>query len=53
MPSNQNNEQLKRFKAAACEVGADGDEATFKAKLGGIARQQPKDVSEPPQGADQ
>ena len=43
MASKDNNEQLERFKAAARELGADEDEAAFKAKLAVIARQKPKD----------
>ena len=41
--------QRARFIEAAREVGADEDEATFKAKLAEIARQKPKgEVPEPP-----
>ncbi len=36
--------QRDRFIEAARELGADEDEATFKAKLGAIARQKVKDV---------
>ena len=39
-------EQRDRFIEAARELGADEDEAAFKAKLATIARQKPKD--EPP-----
>jgi len=34
-----------RFKALARELGCDEDEAAFKAALGHIARQKPKDES--------
>ena len=41
--------QRDRFTEAARELGADKDEAAFKAKLAQIARQKPKkDVPEPP-----
>lgn len=39
--------QAQRFIEAARELGADEDEATFKAKLAVIARQKPKDELEP------
>ncbi len=39
--------QCDRFKALARELGCDEDEATFKAKLARIARQKPKDESNP------
>ena len=38
--------QAQKFEDAARELGADEDEAAFKAKLAVIARQKPKDVSE-------
>lgn len=38
--------QSERFKVAARELGADEDEAAFKAKLATIARQRP--APEPP-----
>ncbi len=41
-------DQRTRFIEAARELGADEDEATFKAKLGVIARQKPKDKPKPP-----
>ncbi len=41
-------EQSARFIEAARQLGADEDEAAFKAKLAQIARQKPKgDVPEP------
>ena len=41
-------EQSTRFIEAARELGANDDEATFKAKLAVIGRQKPKDeVPEP------
>lgn len=40
--------QRDRFVEAARELGCDDDEAVFKAKLAVIARQKPKDKSEPP-----
>ena len=40
--------QAEQFIQAARQLGADEDEATFKAKLGVIARQKVKDVPEPP-----
>ncbi len=40
--------QLSRFIEAARQIGADEDEAAFKAKLAVIARQKPKaDAPEP------
>jgi hypothetical protein len=33
--------QIERFKAVARELGCDDDEATFRAKLGVIARHTP------------
>ena len=40
--------QAERFIEAARQLGADEDEAAFKAKLAQIARQKPKeDVPEP------
>ena len=39
--------QSERFKATARALGADEDEAAFKAKLGVIARQKPKDEPKP------
>ena len=44
---NQDLAQRDRFIEAARELGADEDEATFKAKLAVIARQKPKDKPEP------
>jgi len=45
--------QRQRFTEAACQLGADEDEAAFKAKLAQIARQKPKgDVPEPPKDSD-
>jgi hypothetical protein len=41
--------QRERFIEAARELGADDDEATFKAKLAAIARQKPKDKPEAPE----
>ena len=42
--------QRERFTEAARHLGADEDEAAFKAKLTQIARQKPKDdVPEPPE----
>ena len=35
--------QRERFIEAAQQAGADDDEATFRAKLGVIARQKPKE----------
>jgi hypothetical protein len=35
-------DQAGRFKAAAQQLGADEDEATFKAKLAVIGKQKPK-----------
>ena len=40
--------QSERFIEAARELGADEDEAAFKAKLAVIAKQAPKDGPEPP-----
>ena len=40
--------QLDHFKETARKLGAEDDEATFKEKLGAIARQKPKDHSEKP-----
>ena len=42
------DDQSARFIEAARELGANEDEAMFKAKLAVIARQKPKDVPEPP-----
>ncbi len=43
--------QAQKFIEAARELGADEDDATFKAKLAVIGRQKPKgDVPEPPEG---
>lgn len=44
--------QRDRFIEAAREMGAEDDEATFKAKLGAIARQKVKDVPAEPPGSD-
>ena len=38
--------QAQKFEDAARAIGADEDEAAFKAKLTVIARQKPKDLSE-------
>ncbi len=47
-PADQST-QRDRFTEAARQLGADEDEAAFKAKLAHIARQKPKgDVQEPP-----
>ena len=43
------NLQSTRFIEAARSLGADEDEAAFKAKLAVIARQKPKDEPEPQQ----
>ena len=40
-------EQIERFRETARALGADEDEASFKAKLGVIARQKPKDEPKP------
>jgi hypothetical protein len=40
--------QHDRFIEAARSIGADEDEAAFKAKLGVIARQKPKDPDSAP-----
>jgi len=42
--------QRERFIEAARSLGADEDEAAFKAKLAQIARHKPKDAPEPPKG---
>lgn len=47
-PPEDTRPQRDRFIEAARELGADDDEATFKAKLAVIARQKPKDEPEPP-----
>lgn len=48
--SNADPAQRQRFIEAARQLGADEDEAAFKAKLAQIARQKPKgDVPEPPE----
>ena len=39
--------QIERFRETARAIGADEDEAAFKAKLGVIARQKPKDEPKP------
>lgn len=44
--------QHDRFIEAARELGADEDEATFKAKLAVIARQKPKETPDPPKSPD-
>ena len=41
-------QQAERFIEAARQLGADEDEAAFRAKLAQIARQKVKDVPEPP-----
>ena len=45
--ASSNQDQRARFIEAARELGADEDEATFKAKLGVIARQKVKDEVAP------
>ena len=53
MPDEKQSSQRDRFIEAARQLGADEDEATFKAKLAQIARQKPKgDVPEPPKEQD-
>ncbi len=47
MKEAENKNQRDRFIAAAKELGADEDEATFKAKLAVIARQKPKGAMPP------
>ncbi len=44
--------QAERFVEAARELGADEDEATFKAKLAAIARQKVKDETQSPKDAE-
>jgi hypothetical protein len=39
--------QIERFREATRTIGADEDEAAFKAKLAVIARQKPKDEPKP------
>ncbi len=41
------SKQADRFVEAARQLGADEDEAAFKAKLAQIARQKVKDAPEP------
>ena len=41
--------QSQRFAETARAIGADEDEAAFKAKLAVIARQKPKTEPEPPE----
>jgi len=41
-------DQIDRFREAARSLGADEDEAAFKAKLGVIARQKPKEEPKAP-----
>lgn len=48
MPDTK-SDQRTRFIEAARELGADEDEATFKAKLAAIARQKVKDEPRPPE----
>ncbi|MGA9866369.1 MAG: hypothetical protein WBQ75_07985 [Acetobacteraceae bacterium] len=43
---NANTDQRQKFIKAACDLGADENEAAFKAKLAVIARQKPR--NEPP-----
>ena len=45
--SNANKPQHARFIEAARQLGADKDEAAFKAKLAQLARQKPSAVSIP------
>ena len=47
MIPDKDADQRTRFIKAARELGADEDEATFKAKLGVIARQKVKDEAPP------
>ncbi len=48
-PANpKQSTQSERFARVARELGADDDEAAFKAKLGVIARQKPKDEPKKP-----
>ncbi len=42
-PMQKPPEQIQRFIDLARELGCDEDEATFKAKLGQVARKKPKD----------
>ena len=49
MEGHRPGDQRERFIEAARQVGANEDEAAFKAKLAQIARQKPKGgVPEPP-----
>jgi hypothetical protein len=48
MDDGKPQSQAERFAAAAKALGADEDEAAFRAKLAVIARQKPKDAPEPP-----
>ena len=50
MSKNMDEKQSARFIEAARELGANEDEATFKAKLGVIARQKgkPEEAEERP-----
>ena len=45
--SLRGDDQIDRFKALARELECDEDEAAFKQKLALIARQKPKDESNP------
>lgn len=48
-PDDTQDGQRTRFTEAARQLGADEDEAAFKAKLAQIARQKPKEyVPKPP-----
>lgn len=48
-PKNELTSQRDRFIEAARDLGADEDEAAFKAKLAQIARHKPKDAVPPPE----
>lgn len=47
MPPEERRDQRERFEEAARALGADEDEAAFRAKLAAIARQKPKDDPKP------
>ena len=47
MPKQPDTQQSARFIEAARQLGADEDEAAFKAKLAQIARQKPVDSPVP------
>ncbi len=52
-PNANNQTQRDRFVEAARDLGADDDEATFKAKLAQIARQKVKDEPELPKDGEE